>query len=74
MKTCKVCKQNKPLDDFTICRLNKDGRVAKCKPCMAEYHRARYHKVRDIAEGVFNVDQEMRYLALDLTPVQQKSA
>ena len=41
MKTCRMCKHEKPFTDFTPNKVNKDGRGPYCKPCGAEYQRRR---------------------------------
>ena len=33
MKTCSVCKQNKPLDEFYNSKQTKDGKGYRCKSC-----------------------------------------
>ena len=33
MKTCTVCKKNKPLLDFYNYKASKDGKAYRCKPC-----------------------------------------
>lgn len=32
-KICSGCKKSKPLDEFHVCRRNKDGRKSECKKC-----------------------------------------
>ncbi len=36
MKRCATCKQEKPLEAFSIHRQNKDGRCCYCRECMSE--------------------------------------
>ena len=38
MKICGMCKQEKPLEDFSIKRLSPDGHQKECKQCMQEYN------------------------------------
>ena len=53
MKTCRVCKQSKPLTDFYAHPAMKDGRLNDCKPChresVAKNRRAKidYYRKRD---------------------------
>lgn len=47
MKTCTKCKIEKPLEDFYLCK--RDGRVARCRVCIAEYQSTRTRK-RDPAK------------------------
>ena len=42
MKHCSSCNTLKPLSDFNVRKLSKDGRAAKCTNCMRAYKRARY--------------------------------
>lgn len=37
MKTCNVCKQTKPLDDFYVMRASPDGKAYTCKACQKAY-------------------------------------
>ena len=39
MKTCKVCKQQKPLSDYFVNKVNKDGYNIYCKVCYKEKFR-----------------------------------
>jgi len=39
VKICSKCKIRKSINDFGVCRQNKDGRRGKCKQCIAEYQR-----------------------------------
>lgn len=39
MRTCSVCGDEKPLDQFHRQAKGRDGRMANCKACHAEYHR-----------------------------------
>jgi len=44
MKNCSVCKELKPLEDFSRDKKVKDGRVSRCKVCTTEYAAAYYKK------------------------------
>jgi hypothetical protein len=44
-KTCKSCKQPKPVDDFYTDVRVKDGHVARCKPCHNAMAMKRYGKL-----------------------------
>ena len=41
MKTCRCCKLPKPLDEFSLEKLSKDGRRATCKDCINEKQSAK---------------------------------
>lgn len=40
MKRCNKCGNEKPLDDFAICRGSKDGRQITCRACKREHYLA----------------------------------
>ena len=42
MKTCTKCGVEKPLDEFTYDKRQKDGRVARCRKCDAARKRDKY--------------------------------
>lgn len=42
MKTCKVCKETKPLAEFQKRAINKDGHTTMCKPCKRKYDNTHY--------------------------------
>lgn len=42
MKTCKICKQEKPLEDFHLNKGCKDGRETRCKSCRKEVAASKY--------------------------------
>jgi len=45
MKTCKHCKEDKPLELFSIQRKNKDGHMHVCKQCFCKkYHNGKVSK------------------------------
>lgn len=44
MRRCAICKTFKPLDDFNDNRSAAGGKLSYCKPCNAEYMRARKGK------------------------------
>lgn len=41
-KTCRGCKENKPLDSFYTHSHTADGRQGKCKECIKSYTRNHY--------------------------------
>ena len=51
MKTCGICKESKPLDEFISDKRVKNGTGSRCKPCQRqvskEYRRKNPEKVRD---------------------------
>lgn len=44
MKECRVCKEEKPLTEFSRQKGNRGGFDHCCKPCKATYKRDRQHK------------------------------
>lgn len=54
MKTCSVCKVNKPLDQYQKDkkRAKFDGLMNKCKSCRSEYRRKPENKAKD--KALFN--------------------
>jgi len=42
MKTCTVCKVEKPLDEYYKDKRATDGRVSKCKVCVKKWHSNNY--------------------------------
>lgn len=40
MKTCKKCKETKPLSEYYVCK--RDGIVARCKACMKRHSKKHY--------------------------------
>lgn len=46
MKTCYVCKVEKPLEDFHRNKSSKDGRQNRCGACATEKNIERYHRER----------------------------
>ena len=46
-KVCSCCKIEKPLEEFDICRKNKDGRQCKCKECRKIYRQQNKDKIRE---------------------------
>ena len=44
MKTCTKCDEEKPLDEFYRDRRSPQGRNSRCKPCVSELGRKRYHR------------------------------
>jgi Recombination endonuclease VII len=47
MKTCRECRERKPLEDFPLQPGGRDGRHPLCKPCRAAQERLRYQRQRD---------------------------
>lgn len=47
MKVCSCCKAEKSLEEFDICRKNKDGRQCKCKACRKIYRQQNKDKIRE---------------------------
>jgi hypothetical protein len=43
-KVCSKCKKLKPLTDFSPDKRAPDGRVWRCRSCVAEYKRSRTHQ------------------------------
>lgn len=41
MKTCTICKSERPLFDFVKCSRNKSGLSARCKPCARDISKER---------------------------------
>lgn len=40
-KTCPICKQNKIISEFNICKYNKDGFQRMCRICQSNYRKSR---------------------------------
>lgn len=54
MKTCGVCKIQKPYDDFNKRKTSKDGLKSYCRACAAESNKKRYAKSKEkIMEKIF---------------------
>ena len=49
MKTCRVCRQSKPLEEFSRLKASKDGRNSDCKAC--ERKRVLRWRVKAVAAG-----------------------
>ena len=47
MKTCKICKEQKPKSDFGISNRHKDGLNPKCKACERDYRQSQRLKNGD---------------------------
>ena len=62
LKKCADCREEKPLEQFDVCRRNKDGRYSYCKPCKSE-HGKRSHAKR-MAAGKAQADNRKRRLAM----------
>ena len=48
MKTCRVCGDQHPLEDFPPQPQLDDGRDTRCYPCLRAYNRSRYAKSPDL--------------------------
>lgn len=57
MKTCNVCKQQKPLDEFHRSSSSPDGRQYRCKPCAIAAARQR---AKDNPEAAREADRRYR--------------
>lgn len=44
LKICKICKEEKPAEDFPAGKGYKNGLRPYCKPCRKEYELKNYHK------------------------------
>lgn len=44
MKACIACGEVKPLDDFPPDRRSRDGRQARCRPCINDWIKLHYRK------------------------------
>ena len=51
MKRCRMCGTNKPLKDYYIRPVAKDGRYATCKTCKLERDRKRYFGTKGTRDG-----------------------
>ena len=47
MKTCGICKVEKPLDEFGNNKSNKDGKARKCKECRKEYRAKNKSRIQE---------------------------
>lgn len=43
MKTCRICKEPKPLEEFSAQKGSRDGHRNTCKLCSNDYHRNYYN-------------------------------
>ena len=50
VKTCRRCKQEKPIEQFSLRRRASDGHTFWCKDCSKQYHRE--YKERVIDNGI----------------------
>ena len=69
MKKCKVCKEGKPLTEFTKYQHSKDGLHTMCRSCLAD------HKARDYKEKWFTyqarlkkAESKTKGIPYDITP------
>lgn len=46
MKTCRLCKSNKPSDDYYAHPTSSDGLMSACKDCVKTERKARYDRLR----------------------------
>jgi hypothetical protein len=64
-KTCSVCKQEKPLDDFPKDSSRKDGRMCRCRDCdnarCASYYKRAPFKVQTINVRGLNLGDEAAF-------------
>ena len=54
LKTCKVCKESKCLDNFYSSRTTKDLKGVYCKSCTIEYSANRIKRVKQNPKTSFN--------------------
>ena len=47
MKTCRICKQDKPYSEYVKNKTNKDGYTTECNICRRKDARERYARKRD---------------------------
>ena len=47
LKTCRDCRETKPLDEFPLQKGGRHGRHPLCKPCRAAQERRRYARDRE---------------------------
>lgn len=76
MKTCKKCNLEKPMDDFSPDRRNRDGRYARCKSCNRQYAKDRRENnpaYREYAEAYYQKNKE-RMLAVTKKNYQKNKA
>lgn len=57
-KICNTCDIDQSLENFGICKRNKDGRLSKCKNCKKEYDINYYSKNIDKRRLQKKVNQE----------------
>jgi 5-methylcytosine-specific restriction endonuclease McrA len=66
-KTCSVCKQEKPLDDFPKDSSRKDGRMGRCRPCdnarSADYYQRNHAKALAKRNTATRAKRKVRVLA-----------
>lgn len=60
MKTCRMCEQHKPMDDFHANRRERDGRRGECRECFNAYQRERWLAREDIRQSKAIRDAEWR--------------
>lgn len=60
MKSCSVCRLQKPLDSFDGRKASPDGLSYKCKPCAAAYRAGRKERYRQLRRAHYerNVEAE----------------
>ena len=66
MRICKVCKDEKELEEFPIGRNNKEGRKPICKPCYSNINQEKYYDSEKYKEKYKN-DKDFRKKRIDNT-------
>lgn len=61
MKTCSVCLESKPLEDFGALTSSPDGRSAKCRACKREYDNAYYRNKEGRKEQIAKAREVTRH-------------
>jgi hypothetical protein len=68
MKTCRICNEQKPLDDFSVNKAKADGRHYNCKQCDAAKARHWHHENKDRVAA-----RKKRWVAANAGHVQEKN-
>jgi hypothetical protein len=55
-KVCRKCGAEKPLDEFTVFKRNKDGRHSYCRPCHNSYNRDRKNTQNWRMKTLYGID------------------
>lgn len=65
-KTCTMCQEEKPMDEFHRNSRNKDGRAYRCKKCMNktvnEHHKREDYRARQISQKADRTSINREYL------------